>query len=111
MEARKFKSKLFTITTIIVIASLNQTVIAGSNSPGIDHRQTNQKIRIGQGVRSGELTTGETLRLGAQQARINRQERRFKSDGNFTKRERLQIHKNQNQASKNIYRKKHNNWN
>lgn len=81
---------------------------AGLRSPGINKRQHNQKRRIGQGIRSGELTGGEALRLGHQQARIHRQERRLKSDGMFTKRERVRVHKNQNRASKNIYRKKHN---
>lgn len=81
----------------------------GIRSPGVNKRQINQKRRIGQGVRSGELTRRETARLGHQQVRIHRQERRFKSDGRFTKRERAIVHKNQNRASKNIYRKKHNN--
>jgi hypothetical protein len=80
----------------------------GLRSPGINKRQVNQRKRIGQGIRSGELTRGEAARLGHQQVRIHRQERRFKSDGTFTKRERVRVHKKQNRASKNIYRKKHN---
>lgn len=80
----------------------------GLRSPGINHRQLNQKRRIGQGIRSGELTRGEAHRLGHQQVRIQRQKRHLKADGTFTKRERLRVHKNQNRVSKNIYRKKHN---
>lgn len=80
----------------------------GLRSPGIHHRQINQKRRIGQGIRSGELTRGEALRLGHQQARIQKQKRYLKSDGSFTKRERVWVHQKQNRASKNIYRKKHN---
>ena len=80
----------------------------GVRNPGIHKRQGNQVRRIKQGVRSGELTRAETVRLGKQQVRINRQKRHFKADGTFTKRERIAVHKRQNRASKNIYRKKHN---
>ena len=80
----------------------------GIRNPGINHRQYNQTRRIGQGIRSGELTRGEAFRLGHQQKRINHQKRRSKADGTFTKRERIRVHKHQNRASKNIYRKKHN---
>lgn len=83
--------------------------VGGLRSPGINKRQHNQKRRIGQGIRSGELTAGETARLAKQQASIHRQKRRFKADGTFTRSERLTVHKRQNRASKNIYRKKHNN--
>lgn len=82
--------------------------VTGVRSPGINKRQVNQKSRIGQGIRSGELTRGEVHRLGHQQARIHRKEAHFKSDGKFTKRERVNVHRSQNRASKNIYRKKHN---
>ena len=82
---------------------------ASVKSPGIHKRQGNQVRRIKHGVRSGELTRAETLRLGKQQVKINRQKKHFKADGTFTKRERVAVHKRQNRASKNIYRKKHNN--
>lgn len=75
---------------------------------GINKRQRKQSKRIRQGVRSGELTARETVRLGKQQASIQRQKRQFKSDGTFTKGERVTIKKRQHRASKNIYRKKHN---
>lgn len=78
-------------------------------SPGVNKRERKQTKRIGQGVHSGELTQGEAARLGKQQTRIHHQERRFKSDGTFTKRERIKLHQSQNRASRNIYRAKHNN--
>jgi len=80
----------------------------GVRNSGINKRERNQAKRIGQGVRSGELTGRETVRLGKQQVKIHRQERRFKSDGNFTKLERARVHKRQNYASRSIYRAKHN---
>lgn len=80
----------------------------GLRSPGINQRQFNQHRRITQGVHSGELTRPEAARLRHQQAHINHQEKRFKADGAFNARERAKVHKSQNRASKNIYRKKHN---
>ena len=91
------------------VQGMARHVNAGVRSPGIHKRQSNQVRRIKQGVRSGELTRAETVRLGKQQVKINRQKRHFKADGTFTKRERVAVHKRQHRASKNIYRKKHNN--
>lgn len=76
---------------------------------GINKNQNKQARRIAQGVRSGELTWKETAQLSRQQSRINRQERRFRADGSFTRGERARICKRQTRASKNIYRKKNNN--
>ena len=75
----------------------------------VNKRQVNQVKRIKGGVRSGQLTRDETIRLGKQQRSINQQKRHFKADGKFTKKERFVVHKRQNRASKNIFRKKHNN--
>ena len=78
-----------------------------ANTPGVDKRQQIQKHRIGQGVRSGELTGRETVGLARQQGRVHRMERRAKSDGHVTGRERLRLHRAENRASRNIYRQKH----
>ncbi len=74
----------------------------------INQRQHRQGKRIAQGVRSGALVRDEALKLGQQQARIQRQKRHYKADGIFTRKERMRIHRKQNTASRNIYRKKHN---
>lgn len=79
----------------------------GVKSPGVNRRQHKQARRIKQGVYSGSLTPRETARLGKQQMRIRKQERRFKADGHLNKRERVRLHKSLNRASKNIYRQKH----
>ncbi|MFQ5485293.1 MAG: hypothetical protein ACE5DO_08170, partial [Desulfobacterales bacterium] len=73
----------------------------------INEKQANQRHRVKQGVVSGELTAREANRLARRQAQIARKERRFKSDGIFTKRERAIIHKDLAEASQNIYRQKH----
>lgn len=79
-----------------------------TDDPGIQKREQNQQQRIDQGVKSGKLTPREAGKLEAQQAKIKQDEERMKSDGNLTKQERRKLTREQNRASKNIYRKKHN---
>jgi hypothetical protein len=81
---------------------------APTDDPGIQKRQVNQEKRIDQGVKSGELTPREAGRLEAQQAKIQQDEARMKADGKLTKAERRKLQREQDRASKNIYRKKHN---
>jgi hypothetical protein len=81
---------------------------AGTNDPRIEQREQKQEKRIDQGVKSGELTPGEAARLERQQTKIKQDEARMKSDGKLTKKERRKLTREQNRASKNIYRKKHN---
>jgi hypothetical protein len=76
----------------------------------VGQRQTNQQQRIAQGVKSGQLTAGETAKLENQQRGINQQVKadRAANGGKLTGAEKQQINKEQNAASKNIYNKKHN---
>ena len=80
----------------------------GNNKVG--QRRENQQDRIAQGIKSGELTAGETAKLEKQQQTINKQVAadRAANGGKLTPAQRQQINKEQNQASRNIYRKKHN---
>jgi hypothetical protein len=80
----------------------------GNNAVG--QRRENQQDRIAQGVKSGQLTAGETAKLEKQQQGINKQvvKDRKANGGTLTASQKKQINKEQNQASRNIYRKKHN---
>ena len=80
----------------------------GNNKVG--QRRENQQDRIAQGIKSGQLTAGETAKLEKQQQGINRQVAtdRKANGGTLTASEKKQVNKEQNKASKNIYRKKHN---
>lgn len=101
------------IALLIVAGAISlsaQTVTppaAGTNSPGIDQREANQQQRIGNGVENGSLTAGETKRLEGQEAAINREENRMKSDGHFTAAERARVTRQQNAVSRRIYAQKH----
>jgi len=86
------------------------TPTPGKNDYNINQRKTDQQQRIGQGVKSGQLTAGETSHLEHQEAGINKEERgmRAQDNGHLTKSDRKTIHKQQNQESRRIYRDKHN---
>ena len=76
----------------------------------VGQRQKNQQQRIAQGIKSGQLTAGETAKLENQQKGINQQVKadRAANGGKLTSGEKQQVNKEQNAASKNIYNKKHN---
>ena len=90
---------LFIFTSVLS----SQAVLAG----GINKRQNNQARRIGQGVRSGQLTVRETKALARQQHHIAVTERRFKSDGQFTRKERARVQHQLNHANAQIFKQKH----
>lgn len=75
--------------------------------PGVNARQHHQQQRIGQGVRSGALTPGETRRLEREQRHIRQEERAYLSDGRLTRAERADLHRDQNRASRHIWQEKH----
>jgi hypothetical protein len=80
----------------------------GNNKVG--QRRENQQDRIAQGIKSGQLTPSETAKLEKQQQGINKQVAgdRKANGGSLTASQKKQINKEQNQASRNIYKKKHN---
>lgn len=76
----------------------------------VNTRQGNQQQRISQGVRSGQLTPGETRNLENRDSSINRQAQadRAANGGRLTQQERQQINQRQNNVSRSIYNDKHN---
>jgi predicted transglutaminase-like cysteine proteinase len=80
----------------------------GNNEVG--QRRENQQDRIAQGIKSGQLTAGETAKLENQQRGINQQVKadRQANGGKLTQGEKQQVNREQNTASRNIYNKKHN---
>src|SRR5712691_8094476 len=78
--------------------------------PIIEQRKENQQDRIADGVKSGELTAGETANLEKKEAAINKETRtdRAANGGKLTGAEKAQINHQQNQVSKQIYADKHN---
>src|SRR5882757_261029 len=99
----------FILAPAAIIAQTTPT--PGQHDYNINQRKTDQQGRIAQGVKSGQLTAGETSRLEHQEAGINREERgmRAQDNGHLTSSDRKTLHQQQNQESRRIYRDKHNN--
>ena len=78
--------------------------------PTVRQRKENQQDRIANGVKSGQLTAGETANLETKEAAINGETRadRAANGGKLTQAEKQQINGQQNQLSKQIYNDKHN---
>jgi len=77
-------------------------------TPRVNKRQSNQKYRVRQGVKSGELTRREAKSIRRSTQRTKRYEKRAKSDGKVTRRERVRLNRMENRNSRKIFRKKHN---
>src|SRR5919201_406213 len=69
---------------------------------GTVQRNINQQERIEQGAKSGSLTTRETARLEAGQARDTRAEARAGADGNVSAKEQKRVQKRENRQSARI---------
>lgn len=80
------------------------------SSAEIQQRKDNQQERIANGVRSGQLTPGETRNLESKEAGLNREERnmRAQDNGHLTAADKAKLNRQQNHLSKDIYDKKHN---
>ena len=76
----------------------------------VGERANNQQQRIGQGVRSGQMTASETRNVENREASINRETRndREANGGRLTGQERQQINQRQNNVSRSINNDKHN---
>ncbi|MBO0727013.1 MAG: hypothetical protein J2P52_15520 [Blastocatellia bacterium] len=95
--------KWFTMAALLAVI-----IPAACFAQGINERQQNQRQRIRQGVRSGELTRVEAARLRRQEASIRLREARARqSGGQFTPRERARTQRQLNRESRRIYRQKH----
>jgi hypothetical protein len=74
---------------------------------GVDARQQQQKQRIMQGIRSGELSRSEAQRLLAEQREIARLEYKFRSDGVLDAREVRVLDRELDEAGRHIFQQKH----
>ncbi|RXH58063.1 hypothetical protein [Granulicella sibirica] len=101
---------LVTALTLAPAALVAQTPTPGRNDYDVNQRRADQQARIGQGVRSGQLTGRETAHLESQEHGIHQEERgmRAQDGGHLTHQDRTTLHHQQNQESRRIYRDKHN---
>jgi hypothetical protein len=96
-----------------VILAIAAAAVLAATLPAdqkIAARKENQQDRIAQGVKSGQLTAGETAKLETKEARVNKEIRtdRAANGGKLTGAEKAQVNHQQNKMSKAIYKDKHN---
>lgn len=77
----------------------------------VGQRQRNQQERIGQGIKSGQMTANEAAHMERREAGVNKEVAgmREANGGKLTNGEKRLVNHQENQNSKAIYRKKHNN--
>ena len=99
------------IVSIMTGALLLGAATAAFADEKIHDRKENQQQRIGQGVKSGSLTAGETARVENKESKLDQEIRtdRRANGGHLTDNEKGQVNRQQNQLSNQIYREKHNN--
>ncbi len=100
--------KRMLLAMLVLTAALSLAAAAQEKTPVVNERQVNQQERIKEGVKSGELTPGETRRLEMQQGKIEADKLNAKADGKVTPAERRKLQREQNRASRKIHRLKHN---
>jgi len=101
--------KRFTVNSLAVCFVFVVSTTA-MNAATVNQRRENQQDRIGQGVKSGQLTAHETASLEGKESRLNHQIRheRRNDNGHLTAGERARVNREQNTLSRDIYRDKHN---
>jgi len=108
------------MTRIILSAAVSSFLTMGafaqstapSSTPAseVGQRVENQQDRIAQGVKSGQLTAGETGNLEKKESAINQEVHTDRSlnDGHLTGQEKQTVNQQQNKMSNQIYQDKHN---
>ena len=100
-----------TVISSILVVSL-VTIAAEARrgegaAPRNQNRENMQQNRIKQGIKSGELTAREALKLKKGQKKVDRMQNKALEDGNLTPEEKMRIEKAQDLQSKRIYKQKH----
>lgn len=98
------KAKLF-ITALVLFIFANISFAQRA----YEGPRNNQRERIHQGQRSGELTKDEAKRLKKEQKRLKKHKHHAKADGKISKAERKRLKAERRKSDKNINRLKHNN--
>jgi hypothetical protein len=113
----KSQSKLILLSAALaafalpVVAQSNDASASGqTNSQTVQQRKDNQQDRIANGVKNGELTTGETTNLERKEANLNQEEHDMRSmdKGQLTAADKATLNQQQSNLSHQIYNDKHN---
>ena len=103
-----FLSTALTILALPVVAqTTNPAPVTGES---IQDRKENQQDRIANGVKSGQLTAGETANIEKKESNLNHEEKDMRSldNGKLTAADKTTLNQQQNRLSNQIYQDKHN---
>lgn len=100
MKVKMFFAALF-------LMGFTLTMQAQTATPKVTKTQVKQQKRIKQGVKSGELTKKEAVKLEVQQKHIQKTKKQAKADGVVTRKEKRQLKRQQKRADNNIKHQKH----
>lgn len=94
----------------IVAAGAMLAASVFAQAPEVNQREKDQQNRVANGVRSGQLTAGETQQIEHNQAQIKRQihNDRQTNGGALTSQQKTQVNQEDNRLSGRIYNDKHN---
>lgn len=96
---------------IIALAIFTSSAFAASAQTATTARPVstlkNDRARVRQGVKSGELTKKETARLAVEDAKVKQERKDVRADGTVTPAERKSLRKDKKKLSKSIYKQKH----
>ncbi|OAI45613.1 hypothetical protein AYO43_07870 [Nitrospira sp. SCGC AG-212-E16] len=92
---------------VMIVIPVASPVLAQSIGTEVQ-RDINQETRVEQGLKSGQLNTGEAAKLERGEARIDRMESKALKNGNLSQQEAARIQDAQNRESDTINRMKHN---
>ena len=92
----------------ILVGTLTLGTVTIAMAGPFTWREGRQQARIYQGVDSGQITQGEYQRLEREQGRIEADRQLAWADGKLTPREACRLTGEQNRASRDIWRAKHN---
>lgn len=94
----------------VLSAALLLPAFGAPQQPEVAKRKEKQQQRISKGVKSGQLSPGETARLEKKEAKINKETRRMRAanGGKLTPAEKAKVNRQQNKVSRKIYKDKHN---
>lgn len=98
------------LATATLCTLLTGAGFAQVTGQSIQTRKNDQQGRIGQGVRSGQLTARETGHLEHREASVNREEHAMRraDGGHLTAHDKAALTRRQNNISRSIYKDKHN---
>ena len=99
------KKTFLAIAAILAIT----TCVTAQNKRNENTNLRGEKVRVAQGVRSGEITRGEAVVIKKQAQDVKQATQAARADGVVTRAERARIAKQDAQLDRTIRRTKHNN--